>query len=33
MIIAETVLALSWTMLFEIIFKRTRDPLQDHQNV
>ena len=32
MIIAEMVLTLSWTMLFEIVCKHTRYPLQDHTN-
>ena len=30
--VAETVLTLSWTMLFEIVCKHTRYPLQDHTN-
>jgi hypothetical protein len=33
MIITETVLTLSWTMLFEIVCKSTQGPLQDHQNL
>ena len=33
MIIAETVLALSWTMQFEIVCKCTHCPLQDYQNL
>ena len=32
-IIAETVLALSWIMLFEIVRTHTHDPFQDDQNV
>ena len=32
MIIAETVRALSWTMLFEIVCKSAHDPLQNHRN-
>ena len=31
-IIAEMLLTLSWTMVFEIVCKRTHDPLQDHTN-
>ena len=31
--VAETVLPLSWTMLFEIVCEHTRYPLQDHQNI
>ena len=33
MIIAETVLTLSWTMLSEIVFKGMRGALQYHQNL
>ena len=33
MTIAETVLSLSWTMLFEIVCKCTHYPPQDHQNL
>ena len=32
-IIAGTMLTLSCTMLFAIVCKRTRNPLQDHQNL
>ena len=33
MVLGEKVLTLSWTMLFEIVCKRTHDPLLDHQNL
>ena len=31
--VAETVLTLSWTMLFKIVCKCTHYPFQDHQNL
>jgi hypothetical protein len=33
MIVAQTVLTWSWTLLLEIACKSTNDPLQDHQNL
>jgi hypothetical protein len=33
MAIAETVLTLSWMLLFEIVCKSMHDPVQDHQNL
>ena len=33
MITAETVLAWSWTMLYEIVWESTHDSLQDHWNL